>query len=363
MPVLESGSPEAEAAAPPPDGGAMFGDASMREGGPLGCEADSHRAEPQPLGIYVMVDQSASMSTAWSPIAEALNAFVDDSGQLQKTSVGIQYFIANPTTGFPANAPTLCEVETYIYPDVPIAPLPDNAQALAVSLNTHGPANLLQKWLENLTVDLFITLGAMLSDSPTDAALTGAIEGARRWHANHASENPRAVVLLVTDAVPGTAASPECNATLAGTTQAAADGFNGTPSIATYVLGVGDRLDDLSTIALAGGTVSAHVVQTGSAPQDILAELAALRSVAVPCDFAVEERWSSAGRINIELAVKGETAPLSRVAGSGACPAAPALAWYPEGSDRVVLCPSTCENARSSPDAVVNVVYGCPTTQ
>jgi len=345
----------------PPDGGGPPADSGpwiVDSGTRPACALEQYQPELQPLGVYVMVDQSSSMELAWAPVVSALEQFIEESGRLGGVSVGVQYFIANPPPILELGwENTLCDPAAYVEPHVPIAPLPDNAGALVESLSMHGPSTLYKTWLELAAALIFV------DDSPTDAALAGAILGARAWHAANAAAEPRALVLLVTDAVPGLATSPVCSATLDVTAAVAEEGFLGTPSISTYVLGVGDRLGDLDGIARAGGTGRAHLVQS-NASADILAELSSVRSAALPCEFPADASWLADDLINVELKGAFRVTTLQRVATEAACPSdAAVLAWYASGPERATLCPFTCQAARSTPQASLDVVYGCPTTR
>ena len=63
------------------------------------CEAQSHEAEPYPLDMYVMMDQSGSMSsdigisgkTKWEAAVDAFTSFLNNTPQ-QGLSMGIQFF-------------------------------------------------------------------------------------------------------------------------------------------------------------------------------------------------------------------------------------------------------------------------------
>jgi len=85
------------------------------DGGGLdsGCAATSTKVQ-QPLDIYIMLDQSASMDetvagggTKWSAITGALQQFVNS--QVNGVSVGMQYF-GLPTGGTPA-CPVTCTTD------------------------------------------------------------------------------------------------------------------------------------------------------------------------------------------------------------------------------------------------------------
>jgi hypothetical protein len=316
------------------------------------CETNRYTAVPEPLGVYLMVDQSVSMTDRWSSVVAALDEFIVDSGPLTDVSMGIQYFAISPTLATQTVVEwnnLACTSAVYVTPDVPIEPLPANKDALLASLTFHNPANRVPP----------LPLGIL--ESPTDLALTGAIAGVRAWGAD--KKNPRLAVLLVTDGVPGIECNPN---TLEATIQAAQQGVTGAPSVVTYVLGVRDQLDPLNQVASAGGTGHAYLVATTAAPGAILAQLDSIRQVALPCEINVDPRHLLQGDVNVELTSAGSSEFLSRVGVSSSCSsdASATMHWYAAESDasqHIALCPSACQTIRARKNATLDVVYGCPT--
>src|SRR5262249_5131169 len=120
-------------------------------------------------------------------------------------------------------------------------------------------------------------------NTPTTPALQGAIDFAR----SQMMANPgRDVsVVIATDGLPN-----GCNSSVANAAMAAAAGVSGTPSIKTYVMGVGPQLQNLNQIAMAGGTGMAFQVDPGGTPQDVAAQFtAALGKIAAPitCNYTI----------------------------------------------------------------------------
>ena len=141
-----------------------------------------------------------------------------------------------------------CDTTMYSAPAAAIAALPGAATGLLASINAKMPDG----------------------DTPTQAALTGAIAQASTWATAHPDH--RVVVLLATDGLP-----TECIPTTATTLDAAvadvaavaAGGVKATPSISTFVIGVFNQDDvangaptNLNEIAKSGGTNTAFIVDT-----------------------------------------------------------------------------------------------------
>jgi len=320
------------------------------------CETDRYPERPQPLGIYLIVDQSKSIESEWSTVVSTLEGFIDESQTLLNVDVGIQYFALTPNLSTPSSTWTTaaCTAASYVVPDVAIAP-PVNHDALFASIAAHGPDAIAQLVAQSP--------GASLPESPIDIALSGAIQGAQAWATRNADANPRPVVLLVSAGIDNTGSPPVCDQPQLGAIIAAATGVAGIPSVATYVLAIGDK-PDMDQIAFAGGTGSAHAVPTDPTHSDILATLEEIRTSALPCEIDVDASALKNRRVNVELAGTN----LTRVQSLAVCdPTAQNLEWYVSagdgGASHIELCPSTCQTVRGMADATLDVVYGCRTQQ
>lgn len=319
------------------------------------CEKNRYKEVPEPLGVYLMVDQSVPMKAPWASVVTALKDFINQSGSLTDVSMGIQYFAVAPSSDtelLETWQSAACSASTYATPEVPIDALPGNQTNLVASLGQHDPATVYPPVLP---------LGIL--ESPTNLALTGAIQGLKDWSTT--KQKAKLAVVLVTDGVPNFSLSPKCNAaSLIGTQQVAQSGVSGTPSVVTFVLGVGDQLDPLNQIASSGGTDHAYLVASTAAPSDILSQLESIRNVALPCEIGVDASHLTQGDVNVELTTDTGTQTLTRVNAPSDCKSdQTALEWFaeqPDAGGSVVLCPATCASIRS-PNATLEVVYGCPT--
>jgi len=304
-----------------------------------GCAGTSSKAEAIPLDIYIMLDQSGSMSSLvtgtnlskWTVVTDALKTFVNQP-TLNGVGVGIQYFPLVPAT---------CNVADYAKPDVPIAPLPGVVPALTSSISVHGPTGL----------------------TPTWPALDGAIQYAKAWQV--ANPTHVTIVVLATDGLP-----TSCNSTIANTQMVAAAGFSGMPSIPTYVIGVGSALSNLDAIAMSGGTMSAFLVDTNAnAGQAFLDAMNKIRGSVLACTYLLPP--PPAGmmldytKVNVEYTPGGGGKPITipKVMDLAACPS-PGLGWYYDNNAKptqIILCPDTCTQISMDAKASINVVLGCGT--
>jgi von Willebrand factor type A domain len=351
-------------------GGGGFGDA---------CAATSSKGQQQPLDLFIMLDQSQSMTDPvatggdkWTAITAALNAFV--TSPQAGVSVGLQYFGLPPGgagdggscvdgaacqsngdcgTGRCTRAGRClcggggggggrdsCNAADYAVPDVEIAPLPGNAAAITASIARHSPS----------------------TSTPTSAALQGAIDHATTWSKAHTGDVT--IVVLATDGDP-----TECAPTdIPSIAQIAAAGANGTPKILTFVIGVGSSTSNLNAIAAGGGTTTAFVVDTNAnAQQQFLDALNKIRGSALGCTYAIPVPTSGSidfGEVNVTYTPSGGGRQiLPKVGDATQCPAS-GMAWYYDNNAKptqILLCKATCDTVLADAKGEVDVALGCTT--
>lgn len=335
------------------------GPAHDGDGGDLACETTRTNQIPQPLGVYVLVDQSNGMLAQWVSVSNGLQTFIAGSDELGGVSIGIQYYaISPPPSPTPPYSDIVCQWQTYEAPDVMIETLPKNQQPLFDSINLHGPTSLAQL-LNKLSLLL-----QFKNESPIDSAILGAIAGARNWVNEDAMQHRAAVVLLVTNGVASSTDSPNCMPTVDKAKLAAESGLLNGPAVPTYVLAVGGPNADLDQIAFEGGTDKAYPVTSGN---DVLTNLIQIRQAFLPCDVAISvtDQDLISGKLNVELTSATSSVRYGRVKDSSACSSSASPGeWYVEGNGadaKVRLCPNTCEAARAVPDARLDIVHGCRT--
>jgi hypothetical protein len=338
------------------------------------CATSIVKADKIPLDLFIMLDQSSSMTdavngggTKWSTVTSALDTFVQQPG-LDGVSVGIQYFgvptggatcsaitctvdadcgaaacgpcTSNICLGFFTTAGDSCTASDYATPAVEIAPLPGGAGALVASIGMHSPS----------------------TSTPTSAALQGAVDHSKAWAQAHAGD--AVVAVLATDGDP-----TECDTSLPDIDAIAATAFAGTPSIMTFVIGVGPSLSSLNSIAAAGGTNAAFLVDTGgNVNQQFLDAMNAIRHAALGCQYLIPTPVSGTpnfDEVNVVYQPGGggaaETFP--NVMNQASCPAS-GNAWYynnPANPTQIILCPSTCTAVEGDMTGEVDVTLGCST--
>lgn len=310
------------------------------------CTAQQYVGQNVPLDIYVMFDVSGSMlqmdsgstTTRMDAVRSAVEQFLNAPGS-GGINIGLGYFGHQPI------GMTTCNPADYTRPAVPMGVLPGNVQSLVASLRAAQPTG----------------------ETPTGAAIRGACSYAKGWKQMQAGH--QVAILLVTDGEPQAPRTVEgggsCNPTLQDATAAAAECLAQAPGLKTYVLGVGPSLNNLKSIAQAGGTADAYLVANGGTA-DILKALHAIRGDAtIPCALQVP-RPSSGDvdftKVNVvyrDAACMPTT--LVNVTNASGCTANGG--WYYDNAakpESIQLCPASCETVKK-PGSQLNVTVGCAT--
>jgi hypothetical protein len=359
------------------DGGGFIpagaGGSTVGVGGNDSCAATVNKAQQVPLDMYIMFDQSGSMdeSGKWTATKAALTTFLEQPSAAG-IGVGIQYFPldsgvmcpfvpfcatdaecgpaacgpcqAPPLPGFPGTCAGFggdsCNTADYAKPDVPIAPLPAVGSAIIASMNAHSPTG----------------------GTPTSAALQGAVDYAKQWGTQNPSHTT--IVVLATDGQPS-----GCNNDLNFINGIAATALAGSPSIKTFVIGVGSSLTALNGIAAAGGTTNAFIIDANqNASAEFLKAMNEIRGAALSCSYLIPQPPAGEdidyNAINVQYTPAGGPPTLiPQVSSLAGCPA-DGFAWYYDNAGapkQIVLCPSTCSKVSLDIQGQVDVLVGCET--
>ncbi len=336
--------------------GALGGGSGAGPSTPVACASESRKGQTLPVDIFIMMDQSGSMTDEvtgpngtmgmkWDFLKQAFTSFVEDPASAG-IGIGIQYF------PIPNIDDSSCDAGTYAVPNDPnappsgvgvaIAPLPGNAAAIVNSLSAHTPGG----------------------QTPTVAALSGALQYAEGW----ATQNPthKVIVVFATDGDPHGCTNNTVDVAAAVAQMAA----TGVPPVPTYVIGVGDSLKSLNQIADAGGTSAALIVSTG---QDVAAQfLAAMNeirtSTSVPCVLSIPTSDGGAvdfGKVNVVDSPADGGAPRSflQVPNASSCDPA-AGGWFYDNRaapTTITLCPASCTMVTTDVAAQIDIQLGCQT--
>lgn len=318
---------------------------SASRSGDAGCVAEVQRAETLPLDIYVLFDQSGSMSTPSGSGSrlDAVRAAISDFLNAKESAgigVGIGYF------GYFPIGQTSCNMADYAKPAVDIGALPQQTGSLLASLGSVAPTG----------------------ETPTGAAIRGACSHVASWNGDHPGRSAK--LLVLTDGVPEAPVSRAqgCDPTLDDAV-AATKACVASTGTSVYVLGVGPSLSNLNQIAAAGGTGKAYLVDGGDVAARVFDALNAIRSTALPCRFLIPEapagEMLNFGEVNVvRTDPDGSRHTLYGVPDVSSCTAGEGGWFYepPDAPERITLCDASCESVKAaSVGGAIEFALGCGT--
>ena len=329
--------------------------------GTAACSAQTREGKRVPLDMYFLVDSSRSMTedvargNKWELVSQALSDFLN-APRNAELGTGIGYFPNLVSTDCTAPADdcicidslnlcfstgdSSCSVADYEKPAVPLA-LSANSAEIVADLASH-------------VVD---------GGTPTRPAVEGALEYLNGWASQHPER--KSVLVLTTDGEP-----TECDAnTPEDVAATAAAALAGPYAIQTFVIGVGDSLDNLDLVAKAGGTERAFLVDTAGDVATAFADaLDKIRGAATSCDFAIPTEGTAGQKIdphqvNVRYAMKagGSSTLVPQVLQNDPKNCGTADGWYfdnPSAPSLIRLCGSTCQALNGGSIAIE---FGCDT--
>lgn len=327
-------------------GGADDDDATNGSGGNGGvtdaCATSTANAEQLPLHMVVVLDKSGSMceftsatnprdcnnpSSKWQQVTTALDTFFK-SPQSKGITVSL--------IAFPVNN-NMCSGPTYQAPIAADITLPDTTGKLAQTI-------------AGLSGD---------GSTPTTAALAGSIEYAKSVNTKLAGKGKVAVV-MATDGLPqGCSGDSISSASLIAS--------NAKATVPTYVIGVGNLLNDLNALANAGGTSKAFIVSTANQAAvgtEFSTALSQIRGASLACEYALPQ--APAGqtldyqKVNVQYSAGGGAAQTLKY--SDTCTASDGWRYdNAQSPTKILLCQSACDKAKADGAAKIDLVLGCQT--
>jgi hypothetical protein len=310
---------------------------------------------PPGFGTTLACTNTPPGPNRWDLTSQALTLFFQDP-QAADLNVALRFFPDDVAgcTGFMGNAMGLnCDVATCAQPLVlpglltaDIAPTDAQEAALVAAVQASVPP------------------GPEIPNPNPATPTSAALGGAAQWATMHQLANPddQAVIVLITDGEP-----QGCDMNANNIAQIAADAYTQS-GVLTYAVGLtGSSEAQLNQIAMAGGTNTAFfVADGGTATQDLLAALLAIRGMPVACDFPLPE--ATAGGQTIDPALinvnytLGGTADVELGLVGGAAECADKQAWYyddPTNPTRIMLCPAACASVTNDPSVQIKILAGC----
>lgn len=328
-------------------------------GADAGCGGITVAGETIPLDMLLLFDRSKSMlceipagGDRWDATKAALTSFLQNQAAAG-INVALTYFGTAPPGADPGTSS--CNPYDYQNPDVEFTALPAGATAIVNSLTAHTAQ----------------------TDTPTVAALTGAINHAASWKADHLGHT--VIVVLVTDGQPNACGS----GSVTDVVDVAARGLS-KAQIPTYMIGIlspgnmctldtnQPNQSDLDKVATAGGTDKALIVDT---TKDTGAQLVETfnkirQNAQIPCEYAIPKPVTGE-KLDYEKVNVSYTDPMGNkhvvyyAEKASNCDPSKGDGWYydtppptPQPT-KILLCPNTCTAVTAKFGFVIGVTLGC----
>ncbi len=322
------------------------------------CGGDTYGGKQAPLDMYIMMDRSGSMDgTKWNGVKSAITSFVNAGAAVKDIGVGIQFFPPKSTDSFscpllppcgngcmdfagiciPGTGSAECNISTYLPPPVQIQKLPGVASAIITAMGNNGPNG---------------------GGTPTLPAMQSAVQATTAY----AKQNPshKVIIVLATDGEPN-----DCNSTVSNVAQEAQKALASTPSVMTFVIGIG-TVSNMDTIAKAGGSGTAIQVDAANANQQFLDAMNKIRGTALGCEYLIPTPTSGTfdpGLVNVNYTPDNGSPQLVYGVGD-ASKCGSGLGWYydnppPATPTKIILCPDTCKQVQGG--GSVSIELGCKT--
>lgn len=298
----------------------------------------------KPVDMFIMMDRSSSMLypvpnsnpsvTRWSAFQAGMEQFVSEASK-EDLRAGINFFGLSKFGGEDA---VDCSVPDYATPKVEIAQVSENGADLVDAIVANQPAGF----------------------TPTLPALQGALEHTKDWIASGKSEGRAVVAVLVTDGYPTQCQDPVSIKEIA---DVAKDAFD-TDHIRTFVIGLAAGFN-LDTIAQAGGTVSATLLDENEPTSALVDALINITDTKIACDYDIPVPPADTEFVQDKVQViytpmAAAEQEIPRIESAASCGSNPNGGWYfdnPSNPKQIRVCPCTC--ARFNKAGSVRISLGC----
>jgi hypothetical protein len=288
------------------------------------CATSAAEGAALPVYLVFMYDRSGSMddNNKWGSARTAMDSFFG-SAAAKNMNASLAFF--------PQSS---CGVNEYAQPVVPMRALPDPAfgGALASTAPNGG--------------------------TPTLPAVQGAIQYAQSIQSG-LTNGGKVAVVLVTDGEPsGCGSSPQSVAAAAAVAAS---------TIPTYVIGVGNSLANLNTIAQGGGTKQAILVSDSNPTQttaDLEKALGQIKN-ALACEYGIpappggeQLDFNAVNLVFTPTGGQSDTLTYNKDCTGG-------VGWHYDNANqpsKILICQSSCDSIKAANGAgKVEIQFGCAT--
>jgi hypothetical protein len=384
-------------------GGTDFGNGSNGDagggangdGGPM-CKTSENTADLRPVSLGVAFDVSGSMGqldcpqwfhdpeVKWKPVVEATSAFLEDPSA---TNIRASLVL------FPSEGATLaekCETARYETPSVAMTNIPSTLfrQSLT-AYGTAGGVGVAGAYTLPVPGGQYVGVNgrgySWRGNTPTAAALAGTASYLKTLRGTD-TEGVFAIV-LVTDGVPSVCSGLDItttatsifqndgipiyvigvqNPTVAPASAPWAEGWNcgNSANANTPLVPDPNALTNLNNIAVAGGTTSATLIDTGNPAATkavLLEEMRRIRAKAMSCELVRPAppagETFDAEKVNVRYDSKD--AASTPLVYSADCSAENGWRYKTPANDVIELCADTCAKVQKDPWAKLLVEFGC----
>lgn len=304
------------------------------------CAGVSIEAERVDVDMYIMMDRSVSMAEQvgttgrirWDFVHDAVQAFVQDPAAAN-IGVGIQFFGQSGSRDDALD----CDVSRYSTPAVPIGLASASGADVVSAIDATLPGGL----------------------TPTFPALQGAVAYGSQWATSHPGR--ATVVVLVTDGFPTQCQNPVSVSAIADVAKQAAEG---SPPVRTYVVGLVAGYN-LNTIARAGGTNTAFLIDEADITQSFVTTLLNISTNPLGCEYEIPVPTDQTLTVDpskvqvVYTPAVGGAEEIPKAESAADCTGSTNGGWYydnPTSPSKILVCPCTCSRFGAGK---VDIRLGC----
>jgi hypothetical protein len=198
------------------------------------------------------------------------------------------------------------------------------------------------------------------ANTPTEQVLTGSYKAATDYMA--ANPGRSVAIVLVTDGIPAACGDLKDGTAAAALAKAA---FQASPSISTYVVGIG-TYPALDLIALAGSGDQTHYIPTDANVTQKILDLLKAVSTMITCDYVIPTNGMTFDYNFVSVKQRigdGGFTAVDKVKGAASC--GNGGGWYFDVDPavakptKITVCTETCDPLKATPDSALQVLIGC----